>query len=70
MGYTLIKLNKGIDIVNGNLIHSSCNTSAIINDNELIGLILKKDNGIKVISDLADNKKEIKELLNKHGYNQ
>ena len=68
MGYTLIKLNKGIDIVNGNLIHSSCNTSAIINDNELIGLTLKKDNEIKLISDLADNKKEIKELLNKHGY--
>lgn len=68
MGYTLIKLNKGIDIVNGNLINSSCNTSAIINDNKLIGLTLKKDNGIKVISDLADNKKEIKELLNKHGY--
>ena len=68
MGYTLIKLNKGIDIVDGNLINSSCNTSAIINDNELIGLTLKKDNGIKVISDLADNKKEIKELLNKYGY--
>ena len=68
MGYTLLKLNKGIDIVDGNLINSSCNTSAIINDNKLIGLTLKKDNGIKVISDLADNKKEIKELLNKHGY--
>ena len=68
MEYKLIELNKGIDIVNGNLIHSSYNTIAVLNNNELIGLVLEKDNGIKLISNLADNKKELKELLNEHGY--
>lgn len=68
MEYKLIELNKGIDIVNGNVIHSSYDTIAVLNNNELIGLVLEKDNGIKLISNLADNKKEIKELLNKHGY--
>ena len=68
MEYKLIELNKGIDIVNGNLIHSSYNAIAVLNNNELIGLVLEKDNGIKLISNLADNKKELKELLNEHGY--
>ena len=68
MEYKLIKLNKGIDIVNGNLINSSYDTIAILNNDELIGLVLEKDNGIKLIPNLADNKKEIKESLNKHGY--
>lgn len=68
MEYKLIELNKGIDIVNGNLIHSSYNTTALLNNNELIGLVLEKDNGIKLISNLADNKKELKKLLNKCGY--
>lgn len=68
MEYKLIKLNKGIDIVNGNLIHSSYDTIAILNNGELIGLVLEKDNGIKLISNLADNKKELKEFLNKCGY--
>ena len=68
MEYKLIKLNKGIDIVNGNLINSSYDTIAILNNDELIGLVLEKDNGVKLISNLADNKKEIKKLLNKCGY--
>lgn len=68
MEYKLIGLNKGIDIVNDNVIHSSYDTIAVLNNNELIGLVLEKDNGIKLISNLADNKKEIKELINKHGY--
>lgn len=68
MEYKLIELNKGIDIVNGNLINSSYDTIAVLNNNELIGLVLEKDNGIKLISNLADNKKELKEILNKCGY--
>lgn len=68
MEYKLIELNKGIDIVNGNVIHSSYDTIAVLNNNELIGLVLEKDNGIKLISNLADNKKELKEILNKCGY--
>lgn len=67
MEYKLIELNKGIDIVNGNVIHSSYDTIAVLNNNELIGLVLEKDNGIKLISNLADNKKELKKLLNKRG---
>ena len=43
MEYKLIELNKGIDIVNGNVIHSSYDTIAVLNNNELIGFIICSD---------------------------
>ena len=57
MEYKLIELNKGIDIVNGNVIHSSYDTIAVLNNNELIGLVLEKDNGEILKKCIYDNLK-------------
>lgn len=63
MKYTLVGLKQNIDVVEGNIIKSSFPSKALFNGDKLIGIIIEKDRGFKVIKDLADNEETIKDLI-------
>lgn len=63
MKYTLVDLKQNIDIIEGTVIKSSFPSKALFNDEKLIGIIIEKDRGFKVIKDLTDNEETIKELI-------
>ena len=52
MSYKKLKLNGCYDIVNDNLIRSSYTTYLVLNDEKILSMVVLKDTGIKLITNL------------------
>lgn len=52
MSYKKLKLNGCYDIVNGSLIRSSYTTYLVLDDEKILSMVVLKDTGIKLITNL------------------